>query len=452
MSTEPIRLSTSEIRTMAAETMTSQEILQKVYLDPVTMAVPQSLTFQRNIRFDSANKVGESYNGAIQLKRPTGLTFWGGDSRGTAAALNDARAGKTAQVSVKPSSIMLREQVSYDLAASCNPGAAFSPELALITESMVESVNWALEMQLSYGGTNIGVANAVSSPASPAGTFQISKATWSPMIWGPFEGGAVDAYSDAALTVKVTNAGPATVTWVDADARNVRLTFSAGADYTAAAAAVATGLYFVPYGAFVSSTDGWVDGVCSLITKSAAGGTVFGLNTSLYAYARSSSIAISGALSFADVAAAVINPTTKGGMGDYTVVVNPYSWCDVMNDEAGLRRYVSDEGGEFVNGANDLTYYGPNGGALRFEMNPFIKASEAYLLMYDDWRNVGSTLPTFKLPNRDPQNNAFLLELPGNAGYELRRYSNVGTYCKRLARQAVLTGIVNASGPTGGGA
>ena len=67
MSTEPIRLSTSEIRTMAAETMTSQEILQKVYLDPVTMAVPQSLTFQRNIRFDSANKVGESYNGAIQL-------------------------------------------------------------------------------------------------------------------------------------------------------------------------------------------------------------------------------------------------------------------------------------------------------------------------------------------------------------------------------------------------
>ena len=158
-----------------------------------------------------------------------------------------------------------------------------------------------------------------------------------------------------------------------------------------------------------------------------------------------------GALTFSNVAAAVTNPATKGGMGDYTVVVNPYSWVDIMNDEAGSRRYISDNGGEFVNGADELTYYGPNGGKLRFEMNPFIKASEAYILMYDDWRNVGASLPTFLLPNRDPQNPAFLRELENSAGYELRRYANVSPYCSRLARQGVLTGIVNVSGPSGGG-
>lgn len=435
---------------MSTESSASLDILQRVYLDPVTMAVPQSLTFQRNIKFDSQNKLGSKYVGAMQLRRPTGLTFWGGTAAGTAAALNGARAGQTVQVEVQGSSILLQEQISYDLAAACNPGASFSPHLALLTESMVEATNWALELQLSYGGTHIGTANANPSGVSPTGTFQISKATWSSMIWGPAEGSLVDAYSDAALTTKVTTAGGASVDAVNADTRTLTLTFASGGNYTAAvAAATGGGLFFVPVGA--AGTAGWVDGVCNLIAKSAAGGTVFGIDTSLYAYARSSTIPVSGALSFATVAAAVVNPATKGGMGDYSVVINPYSWVDVMNDEAGLRRYVSDNGGEFVNGANDLTYYGPNGGLLRFEMNPFIKASEAYLLMYDDWRNVGSTLPTFKLPNREPNNTGFLKELENNAGYELRRYGNVGTYCQRLARQAVLTGITNASGPTGGG-
>lgn len=436
---------------MTVETAVSQDILQKVYLDPVTQAVPQSLTFQRRIKYDDKQKPGSTYTGALQLRRGTGLTFWGGTARSDAATLNDARAGKTVQVNVEPSNILLREQISYPLAAACVPGASFSPHLALITESMVETVNWALELQLSYGGTSIGQANLSVSGSAPTGIFQISKASWSSMIWGPLEGGLVDVYSDAALTTKINSDGAVEIISVGADNRYVELTFASNANYTAAAAAAAAGLWFVPYGAYTSSTSGWVDGVCNLIAKSAAGGTVFGIDTSDYAYARSSTIAISGALSFAEVAAAVINPATKGGMGDYDVVINPYAWVDVMNDEAGLRRYTSDNGGEFVNGANDLVYYGPNGGMLRFEMNPFIKAGEAYLLMYDDWRNVGPTMPTFKLPNRSPQNDGFLLELQNQAGYELRRYCQIGTYCQRLARQAVMTGIVNTSGPTGGG-
>lgn len=435
----------------AVTTAASLDILQKVYLDPVTKAVPNSYTFQKRIEYDDKQKPGSTYTGAIQLRRGTGLTFWGGTARSDAATLNPAIAGKTVQVNVEPSNILLREQISYPLAAACVPGATFSPHLALVAESMVETVNWALELQLTYGGGSIGQANLSVSGSAPTGIFQISKASWSSIIWGPLEGGKVDVYSDAALTTKVTAAGPAEIISVGLDNRYVELTFSSNANYTTAAAAAATGLWFVPYGAYTSSTSRWVDGVCNLIATSAAGGTVFGIDTSDYAYARSSTIPISGALSFAEVASAVINPATKGGMGNYDVVINPYSWVDVMNDEAGLRRYVSDNGGEFVNGANDLVYYGPNGGTLRFEMNPFIKASEAYLMMYDDWRNVGPTMPTFKLPNRDPQNPGFLLEMQDAAGYELRRYCQIGTYCMRLARQAVLTGITNTSGPTGGG-
>lgn len=434
---------------MAAETMATQEIFKKVYLDPVTKAVPESNVFQRKIKFDSRNKVGDSYVGAVQLRRPNGFTFWGGTARGTAATLNGALAGVTKQVTVKPSSIMLQEQVAYDVAAAATAEGAFDPQMALITQSMVESVNWAWELQNAYGGTNIGIANAVSAPASPTGTFQMSKASWSAQIWGPFEGGLVDAYSDAALTTKVTAAGPATVDAVDIDNRNVTLTFASGANYTAAEAAVATGLYLVPYAA--AGTAGWVDGVASIISKSAAGSTVFDVNTSLYAYMRASSLTQSGALTFSKVAESTINPAVKGGMGDYDVVVAPYAWVDIMNDEAGLRRYQSDNGGEFRNGANELVYYGPNGGTLTFTMDPVIKAGEAYILMFEDWRNVGATEPTFELPHRDPGNPQFLRELESAAGYEVRRYANFGTYCQRLARQAVITGFTNASGPSGGG-
>jgi hypothetical protein len=207
----------------------------------------------------------------------------------------------------------------------------------------------------------------------------------------------------------------------------------------------ATALYFTLYGAVGNIGLG----VQPLIVTSAAGGTVFGLNTSQYTYMRASSATISGALTFAKIAAAATLPATKGGMGDLDVLVNVYTWTDVMNEQAALRQYISENGGTFENGADELIYHGPNGGKLTVQCDPMLKSTEGLILGFEDWRSVGSTLPTFNVAGGGP--DKFLRVLERNNGVGVRRYSQTGTYCRRLARQCLLTGIVNSSGPPGAG-
>jgi hypothetical protein len=431
---------------MSANTTANQEILKRVYVDPVEKVVVKTNVLRNKIKFDNANKVGDKYVGAVQLRRPQGFTYAGGALRGTAWALNGAIAGTTKQVFVTPHSLMLEEAVSYDLiAAATSSENSFDPQVGLIISGMVESHDQRYEMDMLYGGASLGIGNT-NTGASPNGIHQISKASWSPHIWGPLEGTQLDAYSDAALTVKVTANGPASLTAVDMDARTLYVTYASAADYTAANAASAA-LYFTAYGAVGNVTLG----VQPLISLSASGGTVFELNTSLYGYMRASTKAISGALTFTKIAQAATLPANKGGMGDLDVVVNTYSWTDMMNDQAALRQYVSTEGGTFENGADELVYHGPNGGKLVIQCDPMLKAEHALIVNFDDWKSIGATLPTFNLRGAGHDNANFLYEMPGNAGYAMRRYSQTGTYCQRLARQCLLTGIVNSSGPDGGG-
>ena len=108
--------------------------------------------------------------------------------------------------------------------------------------------------------------------------------------------------------------------------------------------------------------------------------------------------------------------------------------------------------GEFVNGANELVYHGPNGGTITFVMSPMVFAGEAFILNASDWKRIGSTEPTFNIPGRGTLENPYmLLDVPDANALEFRRYFEQGVYCKRLARQTKITGIVNSSGPTGGG-
>ncbi len=431
---------------MSAETSYNQEILKKRYVDPVQNAVIKTNVLRNKIKFDSNSKTGLDYTGAIMLRRPQGFTFAGGVRRNTPFALNGAIAGTTKQITVTPFETILEEDIAYGFASSLQgEESAFNPELALIFESMVESHDQMYELNLLYGGSSLGVANT-NTGSTPNAIHQISKASWSPHIWGPLEGALLDAYSDATLATKVTLAGPATLTSVDCDLRTLGVTYASAADYTAAnTAATGTGLWFTLNGAVGNIGLG----VQPLIVASAAGSAVFGITTSNYAYMRASSATISGALTFAKIAAAATLPATKGGMGDLDVLLNVYAWTDVMNDQAALRQYIGENGGTFENGADELVYHGPNGGKLVVQCDPMLKATEGLILGFEDWRSVGSTLPTFNIPGAG--GDKFLRQLERNAGFGIRRYSQTGTYCRRLARQCLLTGIVNLAGPPGGG-
>lgn len=431
------------------ETAANFDVLKKVYVDPIQDLVAKTSVLRNNIAFDSKNKTGESYNGALLVRTPQAFTYASAELATTAFAVNGGGSANVRKTVVPIPAVGLSDSVSYGLmAAATTSEATFDRHLAELLTAMVQSFDQEYELMSLYGGTSIGTANAVTNIDTTSGTFQISKATWSPHIFGPKEGAWFDTYSDAALTTKLNKDGPAVSSSVDTDNRKLNLTFASVADYNAAAAAAATAMYIVQYGGAGNIGDGLV----TTITKSAAGSTVYGIDTSQYGYTRASSVSNSGnPMTFARLAERVANSAGKGGMGDLDAIVNLYSWTDMMNDQAGNRRYVDDNGGDFENGADKLTYYGPNGGKLNIMCDPMLKASEALIVDFGDWKFVGASQPTFNIEGSLSNSNRFAFELPGNFGWGFRRWSQSLPYCRRLARQTLITSIVNVSGPSGGG-
>lgn len=425
---------------MSVETPSVQEIFKTQYADKVENVVPNDAPLQREIKFDSRNKLGSAYNFALLVRNPQGHTWNGGATYGSAATLNSAIAGRTVQATTPACEYVLREQISYGMVSRSADGrAAFEEGMDLIVSSMVASASWALELTTAHGGGDIGAIQTATAGAGTSATLLISAATWAAGNFSAFEGGLFDVY-DPTLVTKRNTDGPVTLDSVDIDTRTLTVTFTSAGDRTAS---VATDV-IVPVGVVGK----WTTGMFSAITTAAAGGTLYGINTSTYGLLRSGTYSAgSAALTFAKCANAAIRSVTKGGMGPLTVLVSPYAWTDINNDEAANRRYVSDKGGEFVNGADRLTYYGPNGDTLTIMQHPMVKAGEAYVVNLDDWRRIGSSEPTFRLPGNTGLSDRFVTDLPEAMGFQIKRWWDQAVICRYLARQVKITNIVNSSGP-----
>ena len=74
----------------------------------------------------------------------------------------------------------------------------------------------------------------------------------------------------------------------------------------------------------------------------------------------------------------------------------------------------------------------------------FVKAGEAYLVDLTKWSRIGSKDVTFNLGIPGFSEN-FLQQLPSNAGFQIRNYSDQAPFCWDLSGQTFISGIVNNS-------
>ena len=424
-----------------AETSETQQIFKQVYADGVDNLVPNTNVLQKLFKFENTQKIGKSYHFAVQVRWPQGSTWNGGTNYGLIKTLADSRAGLSLQAETKGCEYILRDMIAYGSASKSADGqAAFTPITDLTVAAVVESTAWNLELMLMNGGGSIGAVASKTNSSATESAVIVTVASWAPGNWASYEGAQMDCY-DSTLTTKQNTNGPITIDSIDIDTRTINVTFAANADQTACTA----GDVFVPLGAFGN----WVGGMLPTLTTSVAGGSLYGITTGDYALLQAGTYDASGAaLTFAKLANAAITSVTKGGMGDLTALVSHYAWTDINNDEAGSRRYTDDYGGEFVNGADRLTYYGPNGGKLEVMPHPMMPAGNAVLINPTDWRRIGSSEPTFELPGRGSMGNPmFLTERQDENAWEFRRWWDQASICKRLGRQVLITNITNSSGP-----
>lgn len=393
--------------------------------------VPDFSIVAEDVPFGTAAKLGEKFIENVRVRRSQGHTFYGTGL--DAFTLNSPVSGQRKPAEIQGTQYVLREQVAYGVIASArNSQDAFGNAFDDIVKDMVNSAGFARELCLLYGGSDIGTM----ASATGSGTTRdvvISEATWAPGLWAQMEGALVDAYSAAGGTKRNSN-DDITITAVDAANRTV----SISGNSTDLSGITYSSDVFIPKGA-----DGnWFDGLDVLVPNS---GTMHGIDATTYGLWAGNSVAAgSAALTFAKVQQAATEILVRGGMGKLCCYLSPYTWTDLNDDLAGLRRYVNDHGkGEVSYGTKAISYYGV-GGEIELKPHPMVKAGEAFLVNPKMLRRVGATDTTFSL-GVEGQSERFFRELDDSAAFELRSYWHQALLNKRPACHAKITGIDNDS-------
>lgn len=408
-------------------------IFKNRYVGKVEKIVPQDSEFQRRVEFDAANRNGRYYIKSVQLRRPQGITFANGTNANDAFALNGAIASIIEDALIDPSSLVMQDRLAYTTVARAASNAqAFGEIFDVTVEGLMSQMRTNIELMCFHGQSDLGTAETATT-ASGKRLITITKATWAAGIWPQIEGAYVDVYADATLAVKVNATAPLQVLSVNVAARQFLLD---GADF----ASVVAGNVIVPLATGTAGAN-WALGVDKIITKS---GTIFGIDNTIYGNFRGNTApSVGGVLTLGKINQAASLAWNRGTASKLTCFVSSWTWSDMNVDAAALRRFAESTKMGLDIGTTSITYYGPNG-QIEIVPHRFVKAGDAYLLDLTKWVRIGSTDVTFNLGVPGFTEN-FLQQLPSNAGFEIRNYSDQAPFCWDLSGQTKISGIVNNS-------
>lgn len=412
------------------------------YADNAERLVPEFSILPEMFKFKEAKKTGDTYQVTCRVRRQFGWTFNGGANAGTAFALDEAVPGKTVPANISGTEFIARAQIPYGVIKRARTSEqAFGNAFDELVLDMTEGAHFAREMNLLYGGSNIGVVDSAAAMGGVAGAYTrdivIEAADWAPGLWAQMEGARIDVYTAlGVVVVGKANDIVATVTAVDPDTRTVTITTDEAAPGTQTAAIAATDV-LLPYGAFGN----WFLGVHETAQNT---GLMHGINAATYSLWKGNTYSAGGAAAtMAKFTKAVVKSVVRGGLGEVTFLVSTATWADLNNDHAALRRFAESTKGSLDLGTNQITYYGPNG-TIKITPHPMVKEGYAYGLQTNRWERVGSTDLTFNL-GVDGSQERFIQELGENAGVEIRCYWDQALLCRAPARQVVMTNIVNVA-------
>jgi hypothetical protein len=396
-------------------TETSLNALYKeVYADGVANLIPENIKLLKMVPFKETDSPGDKFIQPVMLAHEHGFSVGTG-----AYALNNSIAAVSAEAQVDGYQMLLRTAIGYDaadrMAGSKKSFVKWGDQLFM---NMLNSISKRLEVLQMYGRTGLGTVSA-----NAAGVLTITTASWAPGIWAGAVGMELEAYT--ATTGGTQHNGTLTVTAVDLDARTVTVT---GTN----AAVVANDILY--YKGFYGAEQYGLD---SIITNT---GNLYNISAATYELWKGSSYAAGGALTAAKVLSAAAKVAERGCEEDLTFICSPKTWANLNSDQAALRAYDSSYGKKADQGFEEIAYHGQNG-LIKVVSSIYCKEGESFMFPVKRCKRIGSTDITF---NRPGQSEKVFLELPSNAGFELRARSSQTLFCERPAYCTKITGIVNS--------
>jgi hypothetical protein len=416
-------------------TSTLDGIFKRRYADNVTNLLPDFAYLLKKIPFNKRTGLtGELMQIPVRVKHAQGHTISAG---GTGFSLNDARPGQLKPAQVSPSAYLLREQIAYGaLSRSATSEQAVAQAYDQVVKDMLEVAGWYHEAWLLYGQslTGIGAIGSVSG-SSTTRDWVLTAATFAAGLWVNAEGMELDAYNTGTTTLVNTNA-TIVVTGVNVDTRTVSVSGNA----TDLTNIVATD-FLVPRGGYGASPalPAGIDRICTNT------GDLFGISAATYPSTwKASTSAFGGAGTFAKVAGAAGKSMVKSGLSELTVLMSPFVWIDMMNDQASLMRYK--KGDTFDNGSDELVYQSASG-RLIMRSHAMVKTGDLFAIDLKTMERVGSSEISFTLPGAPDGAEKFVHDLEGVAARELRLWSDQALFCYRPNRCVKGTGLTSTYAP-----
>lgn len=385
---------------------------------------------------------GQAFNFPVVVQNEHGQTA---DNTGTAFAFNGAVDSVLKNAVIDGSTLGLIGNIPYDVsfkgrngAGNGGNGGAFRSAFELKTSLMMQSMEFYREVSLLYGAgatttlaADVGVVQSVTSGANLGATMvlKLTRASWSPGFWNNMVGALLDVYQTDGLTARaIGSANAPTVTAVNPDTREVSL-FKGSSSIV-----VATNDRFTPFG--------WNSKTCvgaeAILTNT---GTLFGIPANQYPMWKAvnlsaGSVSLSRAKILGMMARMFPNGLDQGGK----LFVSAPTFADLAEEvDSNLQRFTDDSTVR-RQGPNNLEYRSP-AGIVNVALHKYMKFGEAMFFPKGIGKRVGSTDITFRGEGQD----WFFLELPSNAGCQLRVMSNQAPVLRIPYRCAIINNITNTA-------
>jgi hypothetical protein len=273
--------------------------------------------------------------------------------------------------------------------------------------------------------------------SSTTAWYYIDKAEWSTGLWAGKVGAELQFYKDDNTTL--INTVTITISSIDPVYKRIGLTASTSQGITDIMAVAQADFNGGIYAYFNGTKGKDFLGIDKIITTS---GSLFGITNTTYTLFKGNEYTASGALSLSQIISATENAVAQGLMEDVCAYVPISAWNTLAATESGLRRYDSSYKNSIAeNGIQKLAFYGANG-KIEIEPHPIVKAGEVFIIPKKQFIRVGATDVTFQTPGMD--STEIFLQLPSNAGYEVRAYADQALLCMAPAKCTKVTGFTVA--------
>lgn len=375
-----------------------------------------------------SDTVGRKYLCPVILSFELGFTF--GD--GTAFAYNDDVAGVYDEIEVDPNPVVLKSRLSIEAAdRMARSEKAMISHVALRAGQMKTSLLKMAEIEMLHGrvgvGTISGNPSVNTAPTPDQGTIIFTDASWAPGVWSGMEGALLECRNGAT---KVNANGDLTLVSVDFDAKSIIVSGDN------------TDLTDLADGYLIFFKGAYANGQYGIKYQLDTSGSVFGIDSSVYALWKAQEHTVSGVLTMSEVLKGRAKAVSRGGLDEDCVLLLSSTTFENMNsDMSALREldgsYSSNKG---ENGAKGLVYHG-QGGSVEVIAHPMMKEGEAFLIPKSGLKRIGSTDVTFK--SIDGSEDSWQ-HLEGYHAYQITGRFSFQVLISQPAKCVLYKSIVNA--------